>query len=370
VPFLSPSCYNILMQKPHISELVFFWIVFAIVGILSYFIFAPYFTIIFLSVVLAIILNSPYKWFLNKFNGREGLAAGAVTFIAVIAILIPAFILGSLLTTEVVNTYNLITQSGTGGVVKATLAVNSVLHRMIPSSLFEINLSSFAETFLQYLTVNINKFFISVASVVFDVMLLVISLYFFIKDGDRLKTFIMKWSPLPIGYNKSILDRLGTAISAVVKGTVVVALVQGVITGIGLAIFGVPSSLLLGVIATFTALIPVVGTGLVSLPAVIYLLATGSYISAVALALWSIILVGNLDTLIRPLMLKKDLKLHPFVIILSVIGGLAFFGPIGFVAGPIVVALFFVLLDIYPEIIKGREVSPTSELLENVERKY
>lgn len=358
------------MQKPHISELVFFWITFAVVGLLSYFIFAPYFTIIFLSIILAIILNGPYKWFLDKFKGREVLAATTVTFIAVIAILIPAFVLGSLLTTEVINSYNLITQSGSGGILKATTAINSFLHRLVPSTLFEINLSSFAETFLQYLTENINKFFISIASVLFDVMLLVISLYFFIKDGDKLKTFIMKWSPLPIGYNQSIMTRLGIAISAVVKGTVVVALVQGVFTGIGLAIFGVPSSLLLGVIATFTALIPVVGTGLVTFPAVVYLLATGSYISGIALALWSVVLVGNLDTLVRPLMLKKDLNLHPFLIILSVIGGLAFFGPIGFVAGPIVIALFFVLLDIYPEISKGREVSATSELIKNVVKKY
>ncbi len=352
------------MQKPHITELIFFWIMFAAVGILSYFVFAPYLTIIFLSVVLAIVLDGPNKWLRKKFDDKTTLAASIMTVVAVVAILVPSFVIGSLLTTEAINSYNLITQSGTGGIVRATAAVNDTLHRMIPGTAYEINISSVAGTFLDYITANINKFFISLASVLFDVMLLVISLFFFLRDGDRLKTFVMKWSPLPIGYNQSIMTKLGMAISAVVKGTLVVALVQGIATGIGLAIFGVPSALLLGFIGTFTALIPVVGTGIVTLPAVIYLVATGSYISAIGLALWSVILVGNLDTLVRPLMLKKDLNLHPFVIILSVIGGLSFFGPIGFVAGPMVVALFFVLLDIYPEIIQGKRVDTAGTIVD------
>lgn len=349
------------MQKPHNTELIFFWILFAVVGVLSYFIFAPYLTIIFLSVVLAIVLHKPYQWFLNKFKGRENLAASVMIVIAIFAILIPAFILGSLLTGQVVDVYNMLTQNGGPQLSQMTESLNNTIHRSFPASTIQINITSLIESFLQYLSSNLNKLFLSVASIFFDAMLLVIALFFFIRDGEMLRDFALKWSPLPKGYSVSILNKLGHAISSVVKGTVVVAGAQGVATGIGLAIFGVPGSLLLAFVATFTALIPVVGTGLVTFPAIIYLIFKGSYLAAVALTLWSIVLVGNVDTLLRPLLMKKDLNLHPFLIILSVIGGMSFFGPIGFIAGPIVVALLFVLLDIYPAIVSGKKISDTGE---------
>jgi predicted PurR-regulated permease PerM len=302
------------------------------------------------------VLHIPYKWLLNKFNGKATYAALVTTGIAVFAILIPAFFIGSLLTQEVVDAYNLLTQSGGGVLVSLTAKLNDLLHRLIPSTTMQINIAAFAETFLQYISANLNNLFLSVANVFFDVILMLIGLFFFLRDGEKLKQFAMEWSPLPRTYDEDIFTRLGAAVAAAVKGTVVVAIAQGVATGIGLAIFGVPGALLWGVVATFMALIPVVGTGFVTVPAVLYLLLTQSYVSGIGLALWSFILVANIDTLLRPLLLRKEMKMHPLITFLSVIGGLSFFGPIGFVAGPIVIALFFVLLDIYPAIVKGTRI--------------
>ncbi len=353
------------MQKPHNTELIFFWVLFGAVLVLSYFVFAPYLTVIFLSVVLAIVLNRPYKWLVKKTHGKKNLSATIMTIIATVLILVPTFIVGTLLANEVVDAYNYFTQSGGSSLVGATSKINSLIERMTPAQSTGVNLTSFAETFLQYISGNLNKFFMSIASVFFDSMLLVIALFFFLRDGEKLKDFALKWSPLPEDYNKSILKKLESAISAVVKGTIVIAIIQGIFVGIGLGIFGVPGALILSFIAMIGALIPIVGTGIITLPAVIYLAITGSYLSAFALALWSVVLVGNLDTLLRPLLLEKDLNLHPFVIILSVIGGISFFGPIGFVAGPIVITLLFVLFDIYPSIVSGRQIKNGDDIIES-----
>ncbi len=342
-----------MATKPNTTELIFFWVLFGIAGVLAYFIFAPYLTTLFLGLVLAIVLYTPYQWMLRKMKGRETLAASLMTTLTLFLILIPLFFIGTLLAGEVVDAYNLFSQSGNGVLERATSAANSAIQSLVPGSTFQINLSAFAGHVLQYISSNLNALFMGVAGAIFDVVLMLAALFFFLRDGQKLKKFAEDWSPLPLAYDENILSRLSQSVSAVVKGTLVVAVVQGVATGIGLAIFGVPGALLWGLVAVVVAMIPAVGTALVFVPAALYLIFSGAFFPAIGLVLWGALLVGNLDGILRPILMRKGLNLHPLITFLSVLGGLAFFGPIGFVAGPIAISLFFVLLDVYPKLIRG-----------------
>jgi predicted PurR-regulated permease PerM len=128
------------------------------------------------------------------------------------------------------------------------------------------------------------------------------------------------------------------------------------VTGIGFTIFGVPNPVLWGGIATIAALIPLVGTGIIVMPAGAWLLLTHHTGAGTGLIIWGFIFVGLVDNVLHPYVMKKGMDMHPFLILLSVLGGLSYFGPIGFLAGPIVLAFFFALLEIYPQIVKGRAI--------------
>ena len=118
-------------------------------------------------------------------------------------------------------------------------------------------------------------------------------------------------------------------------------------TGLGLWIFGFDRAILWGSIAAIGALVPGVGTVVVFIPAVLFSIVTGSYVTAIGVALWGALAVGFIDNLLGPYLMSRGNKMHPFLILLSVLGGMLLFGPIGFIIGPVVTSLFIVLLELY-----------------------
>ena len=188
-------------------------------------------------------------------------------------------------------------------------------------------------------------------------------MFFFYRDGAKLHDFAVKWSPLADRYDESIIAKLETAISVVVNGALFVSAIQGLTIGIGFVLFGLPNPVLWGAVSVIAALIPVVGTAIITVPAGLYLFFHGDTVSGIGMLVWGGLLVGAVDNLIRPLFIKRGVDIHPFVILLSVLGGLAYFGPIGFLAGPISIAFFYALLDIYPAIVSGKTPEKTTDVL-------
>jgi predicted PurR-regulated permease PerM len=122
---------------------------------------------------------------------------------------------------------------------------------------------------------------------------------------------------------------------------------QGILEGIGLFVFGVPNPVLLGTITVIGALVPMLGTVIVTVPATIYLIATGHIVAATGFLLWGLLIVGLVDNFVRPKVLERETKLHPLLLLLSVLGGINFFGALGFILGPILLSLLFTLLEMY-----------------------
>jgi predicted PurR-regulated permease PerM len=112
-------------------------------------------------------------------------------------------------------------------------------------------------------------------------------------------------------------------------------------------LFGFDRAVLWGSIAAFGALIPGVGTSIVFIPTVIYLILSGSYFLAGGMALWGMLAVGFIDNLLGPYLIGRKSNLHPFFILISVLGGISLLGPIGFILGPVSMSLFVVLMELY-----------------------
>lgn len=207
---------------------------------------------------------------------------------------------------------------------------------------------------LNWLLNNLGAIFFNLAQIMASLFVFLFAFYYLLRDGNKLKQWIVKMSPLNKEDDEVIIEKVTLAINAVIKGSLVLSIIQGVVLAIGLIIFNVPNPVLWGTVGAIGALIPMVGTAIVVVPAVIWLYLTGQVISAFGLLLWGGLFVGLIDNLLRPYLVGKGASLHPLLILLSVLGGLAFFGPVGFVLGPLVATLFIVLIDISSTfIVKG-----------------
>jgi len=181
----------------------------------------------------------------------------------------------------------------------------------------------------------------------FKLVLMVIMLFFFYKDGARfLERF---WTGVAISerLRNNIVAMISRVLGAVMYGIVLTCLVQGALGGLGFWVAGLPSPLLFGALMAICALIPVVGTALVWLPGALYLLMHGQTISALLLTAWCVVAVSSIDNVIRPLFISGFARLHMLIIILGVLGGVLAFGITGVVAGPLILALALVFSDEY-----------------------
>ena len=156
---------------------------------------------------------------------------------------------------------------------------------------------------------------------------------------------------LPFNRQQSDLmfTNMRTIIGASLKGTLLIAAVQGFLGGVAFWFLGLPSALLWGIIMFFTAMIPVVGSSLIWAPAALYLLTTGHWGKALFLLIWGAGVIATVDNLLRPALVGSKTRMHELTVFFSVLGGLQFFGPVGIIMGPIVVALALGMLKIFSE---------------------
>jgi len=178
--------------------------------------------------------------------------------------------------------------------------------------------------------------------------------YFFLKDGHKLKSYFVALSPLADSDDELIVSRLKLAVSATIKGNLAIGLIQGALTGIGFAIFGVPNAALWGGVAVVAAFLPGIGTALVITPAIIFLFLIGNTFGGIGLLIWGLTAVGLVDNFLGPRLVGRGMQLHPLAVFIAILGGLAFFGPLGFLLGPLAMSVCLALIDIHGSF-KARE---------------
>lgn len=348
------------MNTSHSGELVFFWLLFAVVGYLAFSVMSPYITALFLAIVFAILFSPVHRALKKVLKGHENISALLAVIIALVVVMIPLVFLGMIMFQEVFGVYQSLADKNNLFVTQIdhiTSLFELQVQKFIPAFEMHSNVASYIEVVLRWIATNLNSFFSGILSFFLECFLIVIAMFFLYRDGKKAHDFAVKWSPLADNYDETIIGKLEVAVSSVVKGALVTAIIQGGLVGIGFVIFGVPNPVLWSVIATITALIPLLGTGIITIPAVLWLFGVGHSAAALGLLIWALGLVGVVDNILRPYLSGRGLNVHPFLILLSVLGGLVYLGPIGFLAGPIILAFFFALLDVYPNVVSGKRIS-------------
>ena len=321
---------------------------------LSFFILKPYLVALFIALILRIVFDSLHTRALNFCARRENLAALLSVGAVVILFIIPLALVGFFVFDDVRALYvKMISGEFDTNFIEQLLApVNTFIQGIIPG--FSFDVISYIKQGLGVLLSNVGSIFSGIVSFSFEFVLMILALFYLFRDGNRFKKYIVVLSPLSDSYDENILAKLAKAISSVLKGSLFVSCVQGVLAAIGFSIFGVPNAIVLGSITAVSALVPTVGTALVILPAIVYLFWGGMTSSAIGLIVWSIIVVGLVDNLLGPHLMARGGTIHPFIILIGVLGGLLFFGPVGFLAGPVIVTLLLTLLEMYPSIVSGK----------------
>ncbi len=335
----------------------FFFILLLGAAVASVFIFMPFLTPIILGIAASVVAYPVYirlsRLLGSDVGWRANLAAFLTVTFVIVIIIAPLFFLVSRIYVEVQSLYAILTDESGRSVVINSLNnlsqfISNSMFNVFPAYSFDsLNVTEYLKTLLVWIFGNLDKIFTGLATIGIYLFVFVLSMFYFMRDGAYIKRKFVSWSPLLDKYDEYITSTLKRAILSVFGGTVVVAVIQGILTGIGFLIFDIPAPAVWGAVAAIAAFIPGIGTSLVIVPGIIYLLIAGNTTYAIGLAIWGIVAVGLIDNVLGPHLVNKGVHIHPFLILVSVLGGLSTFGPIGFILGPLVLALLFALLEVY-----------------------
>ncbi|MEY4602108.1 MAG: hypothetical protein RL292_49 [Candidatus Parcubacteria bacterium] len=330
-------------------EIIFFAGLFAVVSVLAFFVFKPFFTTLFLAATFTIVLFPLYEKISRALRGKESFSALITILIGLVFVMLPVIFLGQQAFEQAHGLYTRLANNNISEFDYLARAIEKPMQQIVPN--FSINIDQYVEYSLGWATDNFKDVLFGTLAVVADVFLIIIAVFFFLKDGKNIVEKLVRLSPLHDSYDRELLEKTTATITTVVKGTLLIALIQGVLAGFGLFVFGVPNAVLWGALAALCAFIPGLGTALVIVPSVIYLFVTGNTPFALGLSAWGMLLVGTIDNMLGPYFYKKGTRLHSLIVLFSVLGGISFFGPAGILLGPVIASLCFSLIHIYEKIV-------------------
>lgn len=315
----------------------------------------PFFGAVLWATVLAILFSPLYRRLLGRMRQRRTLAALATVLIILVMVILPSALIGAMLLHEAFGVYGRV-QSG-----ELTFAryaqqvlgaqpdwVTSLLQRFGLNSVGAVQerLSSGFMKGLQLLASqalnvgqNALEFFVGL-------FIMLYLLFFLLRDGSKLSQQIRSALPLPDTLQRNLFAKFTTVIRATIKGSVVVAIVQGVLGGLIFWFLGINAAVLWAVVMAFLSLLPAVGTGIVWLPVAVYLLATGATWDGIVLIAYGVLVIGLVDNILRPILVGQDTQMPDYVVLISTLGGIAVFGLNGFVIGPVIAAMFIAVWSV------------------------
>lgn len=326
-----------------------FLLLLALVTVAFFWIISPFFGAVFWAMVLALMFMPVHRRLCALLRGRDTLAAlGTLLFCMVIVVVPMIFVVGAMVDEATSFTQRLRTgefnprtyfeqiQNALPGWLRDLLGRFGLFNAQdVVDKLTAAVVQGGQALTTRALAIGQNTLMLLV-----NLGIMLYLLFFFLRDGRDLAQTIRRAVPMQRQHTDFLLSKFATVVRATVKGTVVVALVQGMLGGVAFAFLGIHGAVLWGVVMSVLSLLPAIGAALVWAPVAIYLIATGSMIEGLGLAAWGVGVMGMVDNLLRPILVGKETKLPDYLVLLSTIGGLSIFGVNGFLIGPAIAALF------------------------------
>lgn len=313
----------------------------------------PFFFVILMGAITTGLFYPLYRWFIRITKDRPSLSSLLSCLAILLVIILPLSAALGIVATQALEFYDRIdgyvsTLSIDSDQLNEMFGLGEYLERFdLDRAEIMDRLAEAGKAVSSFLIRSIQKVTQGAFNVIAMLFLMLFTMYYLFKDGPAFLRNIKRMSPLSEEYEDRLIEKFSSITRATVKGNIVIAVIQGGLGGLAFLIFGVPSFLFWALIMTILSLIPLVGAGLVWLPAGIIKIALGHYGQGIGILLFGGVVISTVDNVLRPKLVGQDTQMHPLMIFFGTIGGIAAFGIIGFIMGPIIAALFVTIWEIY-----------------------
>ena len=329
---------------------ILFFILFGSVGAGLLVIFRYYIWPFLFALMLYMALRPAYD-FIMRYVKKRGIGSGIMILFLFALVLVPLFFLIMSIVQQVRQLYIIIQNEIKAGIIE-DLYKSNIVQKVV--SFLDIHTTDIVKKATD-LVQNLSGMALSSAQAIIayplnfiiNFFFLLLMLFFLFKDGDKLESVFYKTLPFPDDLEKNVVSRLKDVIRILLTGNLLIMIFQGFVVGIGLFIVDIHVALLGGSIAAILSLIPVIGTSLVWIPAVIYLVFNELYFQALFLGIWCLGFYLLLENIVKPKVFGKRLKFHPVILFFLLLGSLRAFGLAGVFIGPLLLTLFYSLWEIY-----------------------
>lgn len=333
-------------------------ILFILIVVLAFLVIQPFIKSLLFAAVLAYIFYPVNKYFKKKVKNKS-LSAVITTIIILLIAIVPTAFVAQTLVKESYSSYILtkqkllnsdICEESDGFICEQW---NEFEQNVLGKDLDKYMESGF-ESFSSKAISGIYNFVKSVAESLMQIFMFILLLFFLLRDGDILMNRIYKLLPFKKKDRDETISEVSNMLYAVVYGSVIIALIQGMLAFFGFLLFGINNPLLWGLVVVFAAFVPFLGAPLAWLPITLVNFADAilsgeksAILKSVFLFLYCLVVVSGIDNILKPKIIGKRSNLHPALVFLGVIGGLYLMGPIGVFIGPVIMALLVVFIKIY-----------------------
>ncbi len=317
-------------------------------GFLTDFIFALVFTA----------FTLPLYQRLLRFLKRPWLASISVCLVIVLVVALPGAALLTSLSAEAANAFNSTKSAVSPEKLEAFLFGDQPLARSLRRGADLIGIEYTPEAVLhaagnlagavgKFVYAQINRLLANVFASIFHFLMILILVFYLLVDGPKLKDFVFRLSPLPDDEEHLLAQKFANVSRGILLGNGIGSVLQGIVGGIGMMLAGLPSPILWGTVMTITAFLPLVGISVVTIPATLYLIIEQRYLTAVLFFVGTGLASLFLENVIKTKLIGDHVQMHSMLIFLSILGGISSFGVLGILYGPLIVALFLTLVELY-----------------------
>lgn len=339
-------------SRQHRNAFIVVLVVLALLAFLS--MIRPYMLTLATAAVLSILLHPFYRWMLPRVGGNEAVASALVLFLSALVIGLPLLGLFSLVAVEGVR----VGQSALPWLEERLRNPGELIDSLptwlaIPEQLQPYTnriieqLGQWIGTAGRFIVQYVSRATQGTVGFVIKQFVMLYAMFFFLIWGPAMFDGLLRNLPLTAQDREHIIEKGLSVTRATLKGILIIGVVQGLLVGIAFEVAGLEGAAFWGVLVVPISAMPLIGPPLIWAPAGIFLISQGSIIAGVGLLLWGALIVGTIDNILRPRVVGSDTKMSDLLILISTLGGLGAFGPVGIILGPVLAGVLITVLDIY-----------------------
>ncbi len=311
------------------------------ISLLLFFVFAPFLNVLGLAAVFAILLYRPFEHLSRSLSHSPTLGALATVLLMLMLCVLPLFFLGAQITKEAQYLYTDLQGNG----VSYIQTIQTTISHFFPG--FGIDLKTYIGNGYVFIADHLGSFLYQTLYLIFSTFIMLLTLFFFLRDGKEMVREVVAISPFGNKLTWRIVDALHDTTHSVVRGTLLIILIRWLSMWVAFSLFGVPNAVFWSSVGAVLGAIPGLGTAFGFVGGVLYLYLAGNSLGAVGLIALGALMVVFIDNILTSYFFGKGLGIPPSFVLFSILGGIVFFGPLGFIFGPLVLSVFLSVVRAY-----------------------